>query len=948
MKSLSKLCLFLFLMLMAPRAFCGTIGEESMAFLTMNDGLSGETVYRVMTSHNGETWVATNGGLNIFYGRQLHTYLLRGADGQSLEVYDLCEIADQYIYAATDGGLYRIEKEQGTASHVFSEIKRPLSLLATGDTLYVGSEEGLYIYDGQQLKHQHVDVSRQGLNNIVRQFVRCRDGRIWFLGRFDLNSYDPQTASVTRHPLPPPVGSLMLTQFACVGNGRFVVGTRGNGLFLCDLTAGTAERVQGVGNLVTTVQRSSDGHVCVATDGTGAYMLEVIGERLEVREHFHTDGDARHQLPSNGIYCYYRDPNGVNWFGFVRYGLAYTYYSGTLFNVFQAGDFTADGLNVRTYCRHGDDVVLGTQNGFYYVNATTGYSRFFSSDALQGGHIVNTVTWYRGSFYIGTFDGGLSEFDPQAMTVRKQTFSPVLDGISIGAVATGPDGRLWVGCSHGLIVIDQDRVVQHFTEQNSRIVSGLILSITFDAGGNTWLTGAKGCSLYSGRSHEIVDADFPSGFFHHESWMRGAAGHDGLVFMRTGPRTFYTNVQMTDYGELQFPVKFVDKWCRGFVDDMQGFYMVASERGLFCFDYSLEHILHFGYGEGLRGDFINDMGLSSDSVLWVATSGGLFFIDRSQLPAWRAGSRFHTRLYNIRQGTDLLTQFQEFKANEERRLRLSWNLTSEVLQAELLLPDYSKQTGRLYEYQIDGEGWLCADHRQPIVLSRLELGQHRLAVRLAGVEGTTSEYAVTVVPSFWAVSELILLLAGFAMLLWWLRYRHTTKALLSERNAIEDALVESEQLRMEREEEQQDADITGGQPLDADDVRGAKYQLLRMSDDECAEVVSRMRHYLETSRAYTNPELKRADLAQELHVSPAKLSYVFSMYLKENYYEFVNRYRLEAFKQMVACGDYKRFTITALSEQCGFKKSSFFSTFRKVEGMTPTEYLKRQNIKIEL
>ena len=68
--------------------------------------------------------------------------------------------------------------------------------------------------------------------------------------------------------------------------------------------------------------------------------------------------------------------------------------------------------------------------------------------------------------------------------------------------------------------------------------------------------------------------------------------------------------------------------------------------------------------------------------------------------------------------------------------------------------------------------------------------------------------------------------------------------------------------------------------------------------------------------------------------------------MKENYYEYINRYRLDAFKQLIDEGAYKHFTLTALSEQCGFKKSSFFSTFRKVEGMTPAEYLKRKNISI--
>ncbi|MDY6240634.1 MAG: helix-turn-helix domain-containing protein, partial [Prevotella sp.] len=64
-------------------------------------------------------------------------------------------------------------------------------------------------------------------------------------------------------------------------------------------------------------------------------------------------------------------------------------------------------------------------------------------------------------------------------------------------------------------------------------------------------------------------------------------------------------------------------------------------------------------------------------------------------------------------------------------------------------------------------------------------------------------------------------------------------------------------------------------------------------------------------------------------------------YIKENYYDFINRYRLEAFKRLVEQGETERYTLLALSAKCGFKKSSFFSTFRKVEGMTPTEYLKK-------
>jgi AraC-like DNA-binding protein len=75
---------------------------------------------------------------------------------------------------------------------------------------------------------------------------------------------------------------------------------------------------------------------------------------------------------------------------------------------------------------------------------------------------------------------------------------------------------------------------------------------------------------------------------------------------------------------------------------------------------------------------------------------------------------------------------------------------------------------------------------------------------------------------------------------------------------------------------------------------------------------------------------------------------VLNQQLNESYYAYVNHFRLEEFKRLIDEGEYKRYTVTALSERCGFKRTSFFSTFRKVEGMTPAEYLKTKNIRTTL
>ena len=951
-KPIKTLC-FIAVLLLAIVSRATTIGEERMAHLSMSDGLTGETVYRIMTDHWGITGIATNSGVSFYTGTKLYNYRIVDELGRNQSVCDLCETtADGTIYAAAENGLYRMPKDSNDFVHVLPEIEHPLCLMGTGSTLYIGSEQGIHIYDGKRLKHIDVDVSRHGLDNIVRQYDVCEfatphsqreKGKIWFLGRFDLNSYDPKTDKITRHKLALPVGNHILSQFACLGNGRFAIGTRGNGLYLYDINTDQAKHVEGIGNLVTSVRRSSDGSICVATDGAGTYRLEMRNEKgemrneLVVKEHFSTEGDVDHCLPSNATTCYYRDKNGVNWFGFVRYGLAYTYYSGSLFKVFKAGDFTTEGINVRTSCRHGDDVVIGTQNGFYYVNTKTGQYRYYSPDDLGGGHIVNTICWYDGRFYIGTFDGGLRQFDPQTMALTRQSYTPLLDDTSIGDLKAGPDGRLWVGCGRGLIIIAGGQVEQYFTEQNSRIVGGLILSITFDQNGNAWLTGEKGCSLYSVRSHGIVETTFPKGFFNAQPWMRGALGHDGLVFMRTGPQTFYTNEQMTDFGELKFPVTFADKWCRSIVDDMKGHYFLSSERGVLRIDYALKDIILLGYGEGLRGEFINDMAVDDDNHLLVATSQGLFSCPLDKLEAWRKTSLYKIILSNIRKGSDLLPGSEDCEVNDTHEIRLHWNMTSEVLQVQPIIPDYSKQKGRLFEYRIGGNEWCLIDFGQPIRLSNLLLGEHRLEIRQAGRAGTSSVFTIIVVPTIWAIIEFVLAIAAIVFLWWWWNWRKTTKILLSEREEIEDALVEMDHELNELNELKMVEEELG---------EVSKYQKVKIDEEECAAIVKRMKEYLDRERVYTNADLKMKDLADVLHLSAPKLSQVFNLYLGQNYYDFINGYRLAEFKRLIDEGEYKRYTITALSEQCGFKKSNFFSTFRKVEGMSPQEYLKKIGVKL--
>ncbi len=249
------------------------------------------------------------------------------------------------------------------------------------------------------------------------------------------------------------------------------------------------------------------------------------------------------------------------------------------------------------------------------------------------------------------------------------------------------------------------------------------------------------------------------------------------------------------------------------------------------------------------------------------------------------------------------------------------------------MADYAPQQGRLYEYRVDGGEWQQIDNGELIDVRHLLMGKHTLTVRLIGVKGTETTWNLLVKPSVWAWLELVLFIVAVASLWLWWRYRRYTKKVIVEHQLTEQALIE-ESVKFRDES------------LEFREESVQKYSKVKVDEAECEEIVKRMREYLERERVFTNTDLKMKDLADVLHLSAPKLSQVFNLYLGENYYDFINRYRLDEFKRLIEAGEYKRYTITALSEQCGFKKSNFFSTFRKVEGVTPAEYLKKRGIRV--
>ncbi len=76
--------------------------------------------------------------------------------------------------------------------------------------------------------------------------------------------------------------------------------------------------------------------------------------------------------------------------------------------------------------------------------------------------------------------------------------------------------------------------------------------------------------------------------------------------------------------------------------------------------------------------------------------------------------------------------------------------------------------------------------------------------------------------------------------------------------------------------------------------------------------------------------------------------FLLVLLLKQNFYEYVNNYRIEEFKRLLLEPKYENIKFLNIAFDVGFNsKSTFNTSFKKFTGKTPSEYKKFKNLKRE-
>lgn len=503
---------------------------------------------------------------------------------------------------------------------------------------------GLYRYDGlnyDSFKY-NLDDSTSLSSNIV--FTSCRDSkdRLWFGTTDGLNLFHPHNERFTKiansefgvsdHE------KIIVRSLKDDGNGNLFVGTMGFGLFILhtdDLSVQRVPNQQPVASEnrnIKAIQIDSSGKVFVGTNSgireydrnknilkpsvfptlSGSQTLTTDIESLEIDSQQNiwvgTVSDGLYKIKSSNT-----SPDRIEHFPISR-------------NLILSLKALPDGT-----------VLCGAENeGLFHLAHSGRILHHYTANKLDKGSILSNSIWSmyldeEERIWLGHFNKGVSFYDPLSDKFNglESLFhsSNSLNYESVAAIAEDSAGRLWIGMDGGGIDVYDKEKKQYLhihTKSNahySGLTSDYIEALLFDSHQNLWVG----------------------------SW------DNGIYFLKKGSKHFiHYNVESTQGDLSSNSILSIAEGADGMI------WIGTFKHGLHSYDPAKEKFQRYMSApfleQGIPDTEIRDICIDDRGRIWLATSGCLFKVERSEVGSYAVVSMWsrlsevfdkHTNANNI-------------------------------------------------------------------------------------------------------------------------------------------------------------------------------------------------------------------------------------------------------------------------------------------------------------
>lgn len=905
--------IYLLLFLLLPRM--GHAQNETMSSITTEEGLSSSSVQCFFKDSKGYMYIGTMLGVDRFDGTNIVNIPFPvQSQSEKCWVSGIVEENAETLLVSNKMGLWRLDKRGLTMKQVYKDdINFEITCLKRGvnGTIYIGTQGGLLALNNEKI--QYVKMFRDGgiRDKRVRDIsiLHTKGGDVlWIATDRGIVSLNPNTKSGGYYyPYYQAGGKKNIGKIAVSSSGRVFVGTSGDGLLEFDVHHHHYHEYIDVGENVNDLSCDRQGHLLVASGSNGAFEISLAGNMIS-RRYSSQDIPGVTKLRFDSPYVFYRDDMGVDWIGYLFFGLDYTAYNRRTFHTFTIpGVFDSSTLNVRSFLFDGNRVLLGTRHGLYVVPRSGGNVQTVGRDVLKA-NVATQLLRTAGSYLVGTIGGGLHILNAVTLSEEHQDVTSQLAGSNVYLMVPDRHGNVWICTSMGLARYDvADNRLKLFTSYNSQLPDNETFCIGFDDNGTGWISTRGGICLYIPETQSISVQGIPRRIADMNLLLSITNyGHQCLLI---NPQHGFPVVYNTVSGQTQMMTLNIEYRMPAvlyFKKLGYGQYLFCTEDGLFFEDKS--GFRRFGYIDGLSNLQFQSHSIFVDSQrqFWAATNGGLVYARCSDMMKnrYKHIPIILTEIQTDHWYTDAETNGVVF----DGKLRLSRYNSEMSLRFSPLL--YGNTKGIVFRYKLEGydDKWRVARYDRTLFYHSLPAGDYKLHIEAMGMPEISTVIAVSVPYTYNAIFWFFILLLAASLLVHIIYCRHYNKEYIWKRFI----------------------------------PKPVKYQNSRMDTAEVKALSKRLREYMEDKKPYMNAGVQMADIAKSIGCSGHELSQLFTQFMHRNYYDYIAEYRVEEFKRMAADPAYARYTISTLYELCGFRsRSSFVASFKKFTGMMPKDYIKK-------
>lgn len=765
--------------------------------LSVDDGLSQNTVLALTQDHNNKIWIGTIDGLNWYEGSRFVSYYKVPDDTTSLannHVYSLHTDRKGTVWVGTQVGLSRYNIVGNDFTNYLSPDNQPMQVLAIGEpeesnSLLLATNIGLVVFDKETGR---MKVQPELSGKTIYSICRMNDG--FLMGTSDgVYFYYVRNGNVTRL-LVQLKGEVISDILYDDRSGDCWLASSTNGVYCVDNNFQIKKHYNRqntpnyfLTNSVRTLCRDDKGKIWIGTM-EALLILEPETDTFQICRYSPEDPTS---LGHNSVRSILEDNQGGIWVGTFYGGLNYYHHLAPAFGRLQHSAWRNSLSDNTVSCiaeePDGGNLWIGTNDGgLNYYNRKTGVFSYYragtSVHSLKSDNIKCIWTDEDGSVYIGTHGGGLSRLHRKSGLIETYTFpqSASLTN-SCYSLLDGTDGTLWVGGMNGLYLFDKrtgELSMHPLAKKYRKLENVLIYTLFRDSKGRIWIGTEESLFLYADGKleelhlssstylHGLIQAFCVQEDSRHGIWIGSSTG---LYHYKDGAPATWKHYTMKD----GLPNDFI----YSILEDERGRLWLTTNKGLSCFDREESTFLNYTKQDGLLHDQFNYFGAckAQDGTFFLGSLGGVTYFKPFELGdnPYSPNAVVTGAVVSNQVITDLKSDRVRYYQDEQgRMLGMSFPSDQKLFNIRFAVINYLVGKRNQFLYKLEGfeTEWNYSRHVSfaRANYSNLPPGEYVFKVKACNNNGkwseATTEFFVHIIPmwyqTWWAKTLFVLLALG--------------------------------------------------------------------------------------------------------------------------------------------------------------------------------------------